>query len=284
MLLLLGVLSASPGRANVLTRSAQDGGDIFTQKCAACHTIGGGKLVGPDLQGVTQRRSLDWLRAFILNPQGMVDKGDADAVALVQEYNGLVMPAGLVSDEEVDAILAFLESVSQTKSEAPSAENTDSAAQPVPVVDFPLGRRAMGEMLFRGEERFANGGLPCNACHGAFGAGVGLTGTQNASLGSLGPDLTHLYGRMGEVGLQAALKTLPFPVMQPTYANAPLTAQEQADLLAYFAYLDANAQAAPAVSLFWGAGIALTLVLFALLSPGWQRQRTSISETLRSQA
>ncbi len=27
--------------------------------CKACHTIGGGKLIGPDLKGVTERRDED---------------------------------------------------------------------------------------------------------------------------------------------------------------------------------------------------------------------------------
>ena len=37
---------------------------LFEQKCAACHTIGKGRLVGPDLAGVNKRRSKKWLNNF----------------------------------------------------------------------------------------------------------------------------------------------------------------------------------------------------------------------------
>ena len=38
--------------------SAQNNGGIsFSQKCAACHTVGGGKLIGPDLANVHKIRA-----------------------------------------------------------------------------------------------------------------------------------------------------------------------------------------------------------------------------------
>ena len=36
---------------------AKTGEEIFQSGCNACHTIGGGRLVGPDLLGVSERRS-----------------------------------------------------------------------------------------------------------------------------------------------------------------------------------------------------------------------------------
>jgi len=48
---------------------AQDDGQQLFQVCSACHTIGKGKLIGPDLQGVTDRLDRDWLKSFILNSQ-----------------------------------------------------------------------------------------------------------------------------------------------------------------------------------------------------------------------
>ena len=50
--------------------------------CSACHTIGGGRLVGPDLQGVDQKRTEQWLINFVQNSQGLVAAGDSVAVAL----------------------------------------------------------------------------------------------------------------------------------------------------------------------------------------------------------
>ncbi|HVA99001.1 MAG TPA: cytochrome c, partial [Bacteroidia bacterium] len=35
---------------------SQDGKELFQNNCKTCHTIGHGKLVGPDLKGVADRR------------------------------------------------------------------------------------------------------------------------------------------------------------------------------------------------------------------------------------
>jgi len=41
---------------------AQDAGEqVFNTTCFACHTIGGGRLIGPDLAGVHEKRSQEWL-------------------------------------------------------------------------------------------------------------------------------------------------------------------------------------------------------------------------------
>lgn len=44
---------------------AIEGQALFQEKCVACHTIGQGDRVGPDLAGVTARRSHAWLEAWI---------------------------------------------------------------------------------------------------------------------------------------------------------------------------------------------------------------------------
>ena len=38
------------------TGSAQEAADFFRQNCISCHTVGGGRLTGPDLKNVTQRK------------------------------------------------------------------------------------------------------------------------------------------------------------------------------------------------------------------------------------
>ncbi len=261
-LLGLGVLlAAAPAEG----RAAEGGGEggIFASRCAVCHTIGGGPSMGPDLQGVTERRSEAWLRSFIPDPQGMVDAGDPDAAALVKGGRAS-MPSGIVQPAEMDALLAELRAGGKP------------AAAPAEAPAGPEGRAEVGGRLFRGEEPFANGGLPCGACHGL---------ADGSSLGSLAVDLTDVHGRLGEAGLRGALRTLPFPVMKEAYADAPLTEQERADLLAFFASLDASAPGRPAsAGLLWGGGAAVAALLFALLGLGWKRQRRSISDELRSQA
>ena len=64
------LLLAIPGIAH-----AQDSSAYFQANCASCHTIGGGPLVGPDLQNVEQRKDRTWLLAFLDNPQAVIDSG-----------------------------------------------------------------------------------------------------------------------------------------------------------------------------------------------------------------
>jgi mono/diheme cytochrome c family protein len=45
---------------------------LFETVCIACHTIGGGVRIGPDLQGVTERRDRAWLVRFISDPERVI--------------------------------------------------------------------------------------------------------------------------------------------------------------------------------------------------------------------
>ncbi len=78
------------------------------QQCKACHTIGGGKLVGPDLKGISERRNEAWLIKFIQNSQDMVQSGDELAVKVFNENNKIPMPVNKLTDEQVIGVLAFI--------------------------------------------------------------------------------------------------------------------------------------------------------------------------------
>jgi cytochrome c551/c552 len=65
---------------------------FFRQNCASCHTIGGGRLTGPDLENVTQREERAWLVQFLQNPKAMIGSGDPYALKLQQEARGVMMP------------------------------------------------------------------------------------------------------------------------------------------------------------------------------------------------
>jgi len=142
-----GVLALS------LTQSAEEGEQIFQQKCAGCHTIGGGRLVGPDLQGVTTQRDRAWLEQFIQNPNAMFSAGDPDATALLDKYQ-VPMPALGLSADEVSAVIAYLE----TTAIAPE-ETTAGEQQPIgPTALYMQGDPDWGEKLFTGQVPFENGG------------------------------------------------------------------------------------------------------------------------------
>jgi mono/diheme cytochrome c family protein len=79
---------------------------FFRKGCVACHTIGKGKHLGPDLAGVGARRSVDWLRRWLSNPELMAVT-DPDAKKLLAEYR-IVMPDPKLSPDELAALARWL--------------------------------------------------------------------------------------------------------------------------------------------------------------------------------
>ncbi len=71
----------------------------FESKCLACHSIGGGDKLGPDLYGVSKRRSDAWLAKWLSSPERML-QADADAKALLDKYK-VPMPNQNLSDAEI---------------------------------------------------------------------------------------------------------------------------------------------------------------------------------------
>ncbi len=194
----------------------EEGRAIFEQKCAGCHTIGGGDMAGPDLRDVTDRRDPAWLRRWLAEPDKMLAEGDPTAVDLLNQFHNIAMPNQNLSPAEIDALLDYL------------GATTDNPENPVEDQREVLtGNPDAGRALFTGARAFTNGGEACIACHDT--AALGAPGG-----GLLGPDLTRVVARYGgETGLRAVLGTITFPSMVPVFRNRPLSPQEQADLTAF---------------------------------------------------
>lgn len=85
----------------------QKGKSLFNANCAACHKLNK-RAVGPALAGVTAKYDSEWLYSWIKNSTAMVKSGDAQAVAIFEEYNGSVMTSfPQLSNEDIDNILAY---------------------------------------------------------------------------------------------------------------------------------------------------------------------------------
>ena len=82
-----------------------------TRACVGCHKIGGGRLTGPDLEGVTERRSYQWIMAMITNPDSML-KVDQTARQLLAEYGTPMANMGVPADE-ARALYEYLRQQSQ---------------------------------------------------------------------------------------------------------------------------------------------------------------------------
>jgi len=203
--------------------AAQDGEQLYRTFCIACHTVGGGRLVGPDLAGVTERRTEAWLIPFIQRSESVIASGDPDALALRAEYPGLAMPDWPLSGDEVRAILAYVSG---------GAASAASAAPPVPATFTPQ-EAEMGLHLFQGTTRFAGGGPACNSCHEV---------SHDAVIGGgiLAADLTAVFSRLGGAGVRAVVGSPPFPVMERAYRGRALTEEEQHAILAFLQRADAE--------------------------------------------
>ncbi len=206
--------------------SAQDGEKLFKQNCGACHVMGR-RLVGPDLTGVTEKRSKEWIHSFVKSSQTMVKAGDADAVAIFKEYNEIMMPDQPLSAGEVDQVLDYINSFGAKGATA----SVDTAAA-APIVPFTDADRETGQALFTGRSRFTNKGASCISCHN-------VTNDQVMLGGSFAKDLTGVYGRMGQAGVAGIMGAPPFPAMATAYANTPLTEQEIHSLTAFLEHANA---------------------------------------------
>jgi len=249
-----------------------------SRTCFACHTIGGGRLVGPDLLGVHERRSQAWLEEFVKSSQSMINNGDAEAVALFAEFNQLPMPDAVATDEQIRQVLDYIATQSSAVVVEASAE-TLVAEDQAEVQEQPASEEDIqaGQELFQGILRLENGGPACNACHDVRNDAV-IGG------GILATELTSVFSRMGGAGVKAILGHAPFPVMQAAYQDQSLTDQEVAALVAFLEYADsAQYNQLPrdyGVGLFL-SGLAGASILFILFGVVWRgRKKGSVNQAI----
>ncbi len=251
--------AAPPGQ------DAGQGAALFQQYCVGCHTIGGGVLVGPDLQGVTTRRTPDWLLKWIADPPGMIAQKDPTAVQLAGQYQTQMPTLGL-SQADVNALIGYLSNPTPTT-------NAAGAAAPVAPVQIIPGDPVNGRALLVGAVSLQNGGPACIGCHTV--AGVGELGG-----GALGPDLTGAFAKYGEQGLANFLNTYPLPTMKAVWTTIPLAPQEQADLRVFLQQAGASPPPANPALLLAGIGAAGGIVLLALAQFYWRKRLLGVRRPL----
>src|SRR3990172_3222693 len=111
--------------------------DLFDENCADCHSIGEGDMKGPDLMGVEQRRSEEWLIKFTKFSKGMIEEGEIEAVKVWEKYKKAKMPKIDLSDEEIKSIFAYIKSknknvapVKQTSATTPKKQEGIAPKEP----------------------------------------------------------------------------------------------------------------------------------------------------------
>ncbi len=247
--------------------SAQTGEELF-QPCSACHTIGQGVRVGPDLEGVGDRRSEEWLISFIKSSQSMVSSGDPTARQLLDQFNGIAMPDFPLSDDQVRQVLAYIAGGGGGAAAAPAGPTR--AATPEDI--------EQGRQMFQGTVRFQNGGPACNSCHDVQSADV-IGG------GVLAKELTTVFSRMGGTGVGAILGSAPFPVMQRAFDGKELTEDEIFALVAFLQDADARHELQQPkdygqLLMVYGAGGFAGLLVIYVVAFGARRKRRTVNQEI----
>lgn len=253
---------------------AQDAADFFRQNCTNCHTVGGGRLTGPDLKNVTQRKERPWLTRFLQDPKAMIDSGDAYAQKLQSDARGVVMPTiqGM-TPERAQLLLDLLEAESKLA-------KSQFAGLQISTAPFTPQEVAEGRAFFTGEKKFAAGAPSCTSCHTMRGLS-GLGG------GRLGPDLTRVYERLqGRKALAQWLVAPASPTMQPVFKKSALKPEEIMPLVAYLESAAKQGGADDSASLLnffllGVGGMVLGLVSFDAL---WKRRFRAVRRPLVQKA
>ena len=140
----------------------QDTPDYFKNNCAGCHTIGGGRLTGPDLKDLSKRQEREWLINFMMNPKAVIDSGDAYAQKILEESRGIPMPTPPgMNKGRAEKILDLIDAESLL-------EKSRFKGMKISTKPFTDADRAKGREIFLGPHRMKAGGTACISCHSMF--------------------------------------------------------------------------------------------------------------------
>jgi cytochrome c2 len=93
--------------AIALTETAEKGKALFKTNCASCHKLYK-KAVGPALHNVVNKYDTEWLYSWIKNSAALIKSGDAQAIAIYEEYNQSNMNSfPQLTNEDIDNILEY---------------------------------------------------------------------------------------------------------------------------------------------------------------------------------
>jgi protein SCO1 len=104
------------------------GAYVFKTRCSACHTIGKGDALAPDLANLTKRRDRAWVARYLTEPDKMLAEGDPVAKQLFAQYRGVRMPNLGLDEEEIAAILLHIE-MEQSRGSGPGSKASATATR-----------------------------------------------------------------------------------------------------------------------------------------------------------
>lgn len=255
-MVLLGFMFFFPSNA-----MAQDGATLYKQNCAACHKLDK-RFIGPPLSGINEKRSEQWLLAFIKSSQTLVKSGDKDAVAIFEAYNGTIMNDFDLSNTEIKTILNYIQEQTPKETEQTKEEKI---VEVIPI-EYTEEDINIGKELFLGQKRFKERGASCLSCHH-------VSGDNLYHGGLLAKDLTKAFDRLGDEGIRGILTSSPYPVMAIAYEDQPLDSVEIAQLTAFLKHSNSKKTADDinknSASIFLLGGFSGLTVLFLFFAFNW---------------
>jgi protein SCO1/2 len=127
-----GASQALPSFAEVPMVTVDVGEYTFRNHCAACHTIGGGDAIGPDLKGVIASRDRAWLTHFIARPDRVLADNDPIARMLLDKYKQVRMPNLSLTDQDAAVLIDYIGRVDGAPSAAGAMPMPPMAGMPDP--------------------------------------------------------------------------------------------------------------------------------------------------------
>lgn len=240
--------------------------DLFARKCGSCHTVGKGVRVGPDLKDVHKRRPRAWLETFVKAPSTLLDS-DPEARNLLAEFKGVKMPDLGLADKEVKVLVDLLVRC--------SSEPCNLAGKFVAATTATERDMALGRDIFLGVQPMKARGAPCVSCHNVDGTKSVLGG------GRLGKDLTNVFARLGDEGLDNALKSPAFPLMNKVFQDHPIEASEAFALRAYLYKSNLGSEPAKDESLSPVlGGLVGSFAFLIALNAAWSRRLRGVRKPL----
>ena len=89
--------------------ASKPGEDLFITRCTVCHTIGGGRKVGPDLLGLAENLDRKWLIRWLMEPDVMLKEKDPLAIALFKQHNEVPMPNLKLSEKDAIDLISYMQ-------------------------------------------------------------------------------------------------------------------------------------------------------------------------------
>ncbi len=195
--------------APMAAEAANPGEAIFNRTCFACHSIGEGPRIGPDLEDVHERRERDWLIRWVSDPIGMA-ANDPIGQQLFAEWNNVPMAPQFLSEVEINQVLDYIVDVSEGR----LAVVTGDMGVPTE-----LGQAEFG----MAQDIYFN---RCAGCHGTLRAGA------------TGPNIQP--ARTTEIGSAALKATLThgLPGGMPAWGDAGILSEDEINVMARYVQMD----------------------------------------------